>query len=60
MVPGGTCSAPRRSCSRLGPRSFLTDRRIDCLYRLAGGKTVAETATILDISAQFGITGPLR
>ena len=34
-----------------GDLSHLTDRQIDCLYWLASGKTIAETATILDISA---------
>ncbi len=30
--------------------AYLTDRQIDCLSWLARGKTIAETATILDIS----------
>ncbi|MBI1181752.1 MAG: hypothetical protein GC201_14465 [Alphaproteobacteria bacterium] len=33
-----------------GDLSHLTDRQIDCLYWLAAGKTIAETAIILDIS----------
>jgi DNA-binding CsgD family transcriptional regulator len=31
--------------------AYLSDRQVDCLYWLANGKTVQETATILDISA---------
>ena len=31
--------------------SYLSDRQIDCLYWLANGKTIHETAVILDISA---------
>ncbi len=34
-----------------GDLAHLTDRQVDCLYWLAGGKTIAETAAILDISA---------
>lgn len=37
---------------KLGPRELahLTDRQIDCLHWLASGKTIHETAIILDIS----------
>ena len=31
--------------------AYLSDRQVDCLYWLANGKIVQETATILDISA---------
>jgi DNA-binding CsgD family transcriptional regulator len=31
--------------------AYLSDRQVDCLYWLANGKTVQETAIILDISA---------
>jgi DNA-binding CsgD family transcriptional regulator len=34
-----------------GDLAHLTDRQVDCLYWLAGGKTIAETAQILGISA---------
>ena len=42
---------PPRPKVDAGDLAHLTDRQVDCLYWLAGGKTIAETAQILDISA---------
>lgn len=40
-----------RIWAEAGALAHLTDRQVDCLYWLAGGKTIAETARILGISA---------
>ncbi len=42
---------PPRPRVGAGDLAHLTDRQVDCLTWLASGKTIAETAVILDISA---------